>query len=156
MPIRDILPGSGVKQGLFTARPTPRLEYEVADARNNSLTPPGNVSGSTHPHLRGNERNSRSPPSHHYEASYDVRCATPRTNSLPVEGGISAYIPPSASRTEESTTHCETKPPETPKQPRKLSCPVYANSPYSNSSTLPPILLHSRNFTTCSLRSLVA
>ena len=112
MPIWDILPGSGVKQGLFTARPTPRLEYEVADARNNSLTPPGNVSGPTHPHLRGNERNSRSPPSHHYEASYDVRCATPRTNFLPVEGGISAYIPPSASRTEESTTHCETKPPE--------------------------------------------
>ena len=108
MPIRDILPGSGVKQGLFTARPTPRLEYEVADARNNSLTPPGNVSGPTHPHLRGNERNSRSPPSHHYEASYDVRCATPRTNSPPVEGRIQVYIPPSASRTEESTTHCET------------------------------------------------
>ena len=111
MPIWDILPVSGVKQGLFTARPTPRLEYEVADARNNSLTPPGNVSGPTHPHLRGNERNSRSPPSHHYEASYDMRCATPRTNPPPVEGRIQVYIPPSASRTEESTTHCETKPP---------------------------------------------
>ena len=92
MPKRDILLVSGVKQGLFTARSTPRFEYEVADARNNSLTPPGRVCGPTHRHLRGNERNSRSPPAHHSEASRVSRVPHQRTETPGRVGVSSVYI----------------------------------------------------------------
>ena len=92
MPNRDILPVSGVKQGLFTARPTPRLEYEVADARYNSLTPPGRVSGPTHPHLRGNERNSRSPPAHHQKINGVFGVPHLRTEAPGRDGVSSVYI----------------------------------------------------------------
>ena len=94
MPNRDILPVSGVKQGLFTARPTPRLEYEVADARYNSLTPPGRVSGSTHPHLRGNERNLAHRPHTTRKSMGCSVCHTSRSESYPGRGRIQVYIPP--------------------------------------------------------------
>ena len=48
-------------QGLFTARPTPRLEYEVADAQHNSLTPPGNGVGGRPTHTYRDRAELRSP-----------------------------------------------------------------------------------------------
>ena len=153
MPNRDILPVSGVKQGLFTARPTPRLEYEVADAQYNSLTPPGRVSGSTHPHLRGNERNSRSPPAHHQKINGVFGVPHPRTETPGRNGVSSVYIlRPQVVLKRSHHTRIETA--ITIKHPRKLS----GLSTHLDSTTS----LHSYSFplhsstTTCSLRSLEA
>ena len=153
MPDWDIVPVSGVKQGLFTARPTPRLEYEVADARNNSLTPPGRVSGPTHPHLRGNERNSHSPPAHHQKINGVFGVPHLSERILPGRGRIQVYIPP-PQVVLKRYPHTDIETAISIKHPRKLS-PL---STHFDSTTS----LHSYSFplhtstTACSLRSLLA
>ena len=150
---RAILPVSGVKQGLFTARPTPRLEYEVADTQNNSLTPPGRGSGSTHPHLRGNEPNTRSPPAHHQKINGVFGVPHLSERSLPGRGRIQVYIPPQQAALKRYP-HTDIETALAIEHPRTLSC-----RSAQLESTIP---LHSYSFplhssiTTCSLRLLVA
>ena len=72
--------------------------------------------------------------------------------SLPGRRRLQVYIPP-PQVVLKSPQHTVRRNRQSLLASSNVTRPVYATSPYSNSSTLPPILLHSRNFTTCSLRS---